>query len=159
MADIIVRNNGGRELARREWDPSSWMRELLRWDPFREMMPNLATPELTFNPAFEIKETKEGYSFKADLPGVAEKDLEVTRSGTRLTIAGKREWAYEDQKETYYACERAYGSFTRTFTLPDGIDGEHVHAELKDGVLSVFVPKLPEAKPQRITIKPEVKKS
>ena len=159
MADIVVRNNGGRELVRREWDPSSWARELLRWDPFREMLPNLAMPEPTFNPAFEIKETKEGYMFKADLPGVVEKDLEITRTGNRLGISGKRESEREDKGETYYACERTYGAFTRTFTLPDGIDGEHVHADLKDGVLTVVVPKLPEAQPQKITIKPQMRKS
>ncbi|MGZ3443158.1 MAG: Hsp20/alpha crystallin family protein, partial [Polyangia bacterium] len=84
MADIVVRNNGGREVARREWEPSSWARELLRWDPFREMLPSFAVAEPTFNPAFEIKETKEGYMFKADLPGVVEKDIEITRTGNRL---------------------------------------------------------------------------
>lgn len=61
MADIVVRkDNGGREVARREWDPTSWVRELLRWDPFREMIPNVAWPEVTFNPAFEIKENQSG---------------------------------------------------------------------------------------------------
>ena len=160
MANITVRNDGsGREVARREWDPAGWARELLRWDPFREMMPSFAVPEMTFNPAFEIKETKEGYTFKADLPGVVEKDVEIDRTGTRLSISGKRESEHEDKGETYYACERSYGSFTRTFTLPDGIDGEHIRAELKDGVLTVLVPKLPEARPQKIAIKPETKKS
>ncbi len=123
------------------------------------MLPSISVPELTFSPAFEVKETKEGYSFKADLPGVAEKDVEVTRTGNRLAISGKREAERQDKGETYYACERSYGSFTRTFTLPDGIDGERIRAELKDGVLSVLVPKLPEAKPQKIAIKPESKKS
>ncbi len=159
MADIVVRNNGGREVSRREWDPTSWARELLRWDPFREIVPNFAMAQPAFNPAFEVKETKEGYTFKADLPGVAEKDLEITRTGNRLGISGKRESEHEDKGETFYACERTYGSFTRTFTLPDGIDGEHVHAEMKDGVLTVVVPKLPEAQPQKITIKPQTKKS
>ncbi len=159
MANIMVRNDGGREVARREWDPVSWARDLMRWDPFREMLPNFTVPEMTFNPAFEIKETKEGYSFKADLPGVFEKDIEINRTGTRLTISGKRESEHEDKGDTYYTCERTYGSFTRTFTLPDGIDGEHTRAELKDGVLTVLVPKLPEARPQKIAIKPETKKS
>ena len=160
MANITVRSKGGQpEVARRDWDPTSWARELLRWDPFREMLPSFAMPETTFNPAFEIKETRDGYSFKADLPGVAEKDLEINRTGQRLTIAGQRESEHEDKGETYYTCERSYGSFTRTFTLPDGIDGEHIRAELKDGVLHVMVPKLPEAKPQKIAIKPEAKKS
>ena len=160
MANITVRSNGGQpEVARREWDPSIWARELLRWDPFREMLPSFTMPEMTFNPAFEIKETKEGYSFKADVPGVVDKDIEINRTGTRLTISGKRESELEDKGETYYACERSYGSFTRTFTLPEGIDGDHIRAEMKDGVLTVLVPKLPEARPQKIAIKPETKKS
>ncbi len=155
MADIVVRNNGGRsEVQRREWDPMAWARDLLRWDPFREMMPSFALPELTFNAAFEVKETKEGYTFKADVPGVLEKDIEVSRTGNRLSISGKREAEKEEKTDTYYATERSYGSFTRTFTLPEGIDGDHVHAEMKDGVLTVVVPKLPEAQPQKIAIKP-----
>lgn len=160
MANITVRSNGGQhEVTRREWDPSSWARELLRWDPFREMLPSFAMPEMAFNPAFEVKETKEGYSFKADVPGVAEKDIEINRTGTRLTISGKRETEHEDKGDTYYTCERSYGTFTRTFTLPDGIDGDHIRAEMKEGVLTVLVPKLPEARPQKIAIKPEAKKS
>ncbi len=154
MADITVRNNGGQQPARREWDPMSWARDLLRWDPFREMMPHLQMPEMTFAPAFEIKETKEGYTFKADVPGVLDRDIDVTRTGNRLTVSGKRESEREDKGETYYAMERSYGSFTRTFTLPDGTDGEHIRADLKDGVLTVVVPKLPEAQPQKIEIKP-----
>jgi HSP20 family protein len=162
MANIQVRSNGGaaRELAqRRDWDPTAWARELLRWDPFREMLPSISMPEATFNPAFEVKETKEGYSFKADLPGVAEKDIEITQAGNRLVIGGKREAEREDKGDTSYTCERTYGSFQRAFTLPEGIDAEHIDAELKDGVLNVLVPKLPEAQPKKIEIKLETRKS
>jgi len=160
MANITVRNNGGRELVpRREFDPISWTRDLLRWDPFREMLPSFAQQEMVFNPAFDVKETKEGYLFQADLPGIAERDLEITRTGNRLTVAGKRETEREVQGETYYTAERTYGSFTRTFTLPDGIDGDHIHAQLKEGVLHVLVPKLPEAQAKKIEIKSDVKRS
>jgi HSP20 family protein len=162
MANLVVRNDGGGPLQRHEWDPVGWARDLLRWDPFREMMPrvpSLPAFEAVFSPAFEVKETKEGYTFKADVPGVQEKDIEITRTGNRLTIAGKRESEREEKSETYYMCERSYGSFTRAFTLPDGIDGDHVQADLKDGVLTVTVPKLPEAQPQKVTIKSAQKKS
>jgi HSP20 family protein len=161
MANIQVRTNGGSgEVARRrEWDPTSWARELLRWDPFREMLPSFAMPETAFTPAFEVKETNEGYSFKADLPGVAEKDLEITSTANRLAIAGKREAEREEKGETFYTCERSYGSFQRTFTLPDGIDGEHIKAALDNGVLTVFVPKLPASQPRKIEIKAEGKRS
>ena len=155
MANIMIRKeNMGTQAARPEWDAGRWAREFLRWDPFREMLPAAFEYEgASFAPAFEIKETKEGYQFKADVPGVAEKDLEITRTGNRLTIAGKRESEREEKGETYYACERSYGHFARTFTLPEGIDGDHVHADLKEGVLTLLVPKMPEAQPKRVQIR------
>ena len=73
-------------------------------------------------------------------------------AGNRLTISGKREAEKEDKGDTYYAYERSYGSFTRTFTLPDKTDGEHVRAELKNGELTVVVPKTPAAVAKRIPV-------
>jgi HSP20 family protein len=140
----------------------AWARDLLRWDPFREMAPsyaNFAAELPAFAPAFEVKETKDGYLFKADVPGVLDKDLEITRTGNRLTISGRRETEKEEKQDTYYACERSYGSFTRAFTLPEGIDGDHIRADLANGVLTLLVPKTPEAQPQKIAVKPADKKS
>ena len=161
MGNLQIRQNGGREVAARrpELDPIGWARDMLRWDPFRELAPTFSVEMPAFAPAFDIKETREGYQFRADVPGVMEKDLEITRTGNRLTVSGKRESEKEEKGDTYYSCERSYGSFMRAFTLPEGIDGEHVRAELKDGVLTVFVPKKPEAQPQKIALKPEEKKS
>jgi HSP20 family protein len=161
MGNLTIRSqNGGQPVSRRaEWDPVSWARQLFHWDPFREMAPAFAVEMPAFAPAFDIKETKEGYLFHADVPGVAEKDLEITRTGNRLTITGKRESEKEEKSETYYTSERSYGSFTRAFTLPEGIDGEHIRADLKDGVLTILVPKTPEAQPQKIAVQPEQKKS
>jgi HSP20 family protein len=159
MSNIQVRQNGGGPLARKtEWDPMAWARDLLRWDPFREMAPSFVETA-AFAPAFDVKETAEGYQFHADVPGVLDKDIEVTRTGNRLTVSGKRESAKENKSETFYASERSYGSFMRTFTLPEGIDGEHIRAELKDGVLSILVPKTPAAQPQKIAVKPPENKS
>jgi HSP20 family protein len=155
MPNIIVKKeNGSASPARTaEWDPLRVAREMLRWDPFREMAPWPTSDVAVFQPAFEVKETKEAYVFKADLPGVKEQDLDITRTGNRLTVSGKREEEKEDKTDTYYAYERNYGSFTRTFTLPDGIDGDHIRADLKDGVLSLVVPKTPEAQPKKISLK------
>jgi len=139
--------------APREADPLRW---LLRWDPFREMTPawaGQAASETTFSPAFEVKENKDGFLFKADVPGMKEPDIEVKLTGDRLTISGKREAEREEKDETFYTYERSYGSFMRTFTLPAGIDGDHVHAELKDGVLCVMVPKKAAAQGKTIAIK------
>lgn len=139
--------------AARSWDPFLSLRDLLRWDPFREMMPALpAFEDVSFAPAFEVKETKDAFVFNADLPGVAEKDLQVQLSDNRLTISGKRESEKTEQGETYYATERSYGSFTRSFTLPEGLDRDKLRAELKNGVLSVTAPKRPEAQPKKISV-------
>jgi HSP20 family protein len=163
MANINVRKqeSGQRELVRPQtWDPMAWARDLLRWDPFREMIPTPSFQyELTFAPAFEVKETKEGFTFKADVPGVDEKAIDITRTGNRLTISGKRESEKEEQGDTYYTMERSYGSFTRAFTLPDGVDGDHIQADLRDGVLTIVAPKLPESQPKKVEIKGSEKRS
>ncbi len=137
-----------------EWDPLRMMRELMRWDPFRELSP-IAGPDRAkpmFMPDVDVKETPEGYVFKADLPGFNEKDVEIQLTGNRLTIAGKREEEKREEKETYFACERSWGSFTRSFTLPHGADADATKAELKDGVLTVVVPKRPEVQPKKIAL-------
>ena len=157
MANLIRREAGAPSLYETRWDPFRVMREMLRWDPFAEMLP--AEAETKFVPHFEVKETKNEYVFKADLPGIAEKDLEISLSGNRLTVSGKREAEKREEEERFYAYERIYGSFTRSFTLPDGADAEHVKADLKNGVLTLVVPKMPEVKPKKIAVSGEPSKA
>ena len=135
-----------------ELDPSRWFSRMMGFDPFREMMPLLTERVATFEPAFEVKETKEGYLFKADLPGVNLADIDVSVMGNRLQISGKREAEKEDKGDTYYMYERTYGSFTRAFTLPNSADATRIHADLRDGVLTVIAPKSVEALPKKINI-------
>ena len=135
------------------------MRDLLGWDPFQEMTPFVPQASPGFIPSFEVKETKEGYSFRADVPGVKESDLEVTVTGNRLTVSGKREAEKEEKTDTYYTCERSYGEFTRSFTLPDGVDLNSVNAELHQGVLTLMIKKTPEAQPKKIAVQSAAKKS
>ena len=135
--------------AKPETDPFRW---LFRWDPFREMAAYPSAEPTAYAPAFEVMETKDAFVFKADLPGVKESDTEVNLVGGRLTMSGKRESEREDKGETYYAFERSYGNFTRTFTLPSEIDAAHVKAELKNGELTVVVPKAPAAVAKRIPV-------
>lgn len=134
------------------WDPFRSMRDLFRWDPFTSLSAWPTPASLSFAPDFEVKETKESFVFTADLPGVAEKDVQVQLSDNRLTVSGKRESEKTEQHETYYATERSYGSFTRSFVLPEGIDADKAHAQLKSGVLSVAIPKRPEAQPRKIAV-------
>jgi HSP20 family protein len=155
MSNILRKTHGGETspTTTREWDPLRMMRDFFGYDPFREMAPTFASePMATFYPSFEVKETKEGYVFKADVPGLKEQDLDVSLTGNRLTVSGKREAEKSEQGETYYTFERTYGSFTRAFTLPDGIDHESPRAELKDGVLTLFVAKKPEVQPKKIDV-------
>lgn len=150
MANIVKRTGSENQLE--AFDPFRAMRELLRWDPFREMAPMMATVEREWMPAFEVREDNEGFYFKADLPGTKKEDIDVSLAGNRLTIAGKREAEKETKEDTYYAYERSYGSFRRVFTLPAGIDAEHVTSELKDGVLTLVVPKKAEVQAKKITV-------
>jgi HSP20 family protein len=156
MGNISVHKEQGSRtgLAQHEWEPSRLMRALFGWDPFREMTPYVPEPpNAAFIPAFEVKETKDAFVFKADMPGVKESDLDVTITGTRLSISGKRETEKSENTDTFYAYERSYGSFTRAFTLPEGCDANSVRAELKDGVLHLVLPKKPEVQPKKIAVK------
>jgi HSP20 family protein len=140
-----------------EKEPFKWMEGVLRWDPFSEMAPVMSGPTVPFVPEFEVRETKDAYLFRADLPGVKEKDVDVTLIGGRLTVAGTREAEKIEDADRIYAYERSFGAFTRTFTLPEEIDEAHVRGELKDGVLTVLVPKLHNVKARKIEL--EVPKS
>lgn len=156
MSEITVqRRNGGEgpsALARRAFEPFRMMRDLLRWDPFQEIAPIYAGEVAAYAPAFDVKENKDSFIFKADLPGIKESDLELTTAGNRLTVSGKREEEKEEKDETYYAYERTFGSFSRTFTLPETADVAHVKAELKSGELTIVVPKSPGAVAKRIAV-------
>lgn len=157
MANLTVRRNENTNapIAAREYDPFRMMRDWMKYDPFQEiapMIPGFNRPAI-FSPAFDVKETKDAYLFKADVPAVKESDLDVTLTGNRLTISGTRQNEKTEESDTYYAWECGYGAFSRSFTLPDGIDPDHVHADLKAGVLTVAVPKLPETKGKKIEVK------
>jgi HSP20 family protein len=159
MANITVRkgNGGDAPLARpREIaSPFKAWRDLLRWDPFAEMLPTGWTEEdrALFSPDFDVKETPKAFVFNADLPGMEDKDIDVTITDNRLTISGKRKQEKEEKGDTFYRCERSYGSFSRSFTMPSGIASDKVKAELKNGVLNVEVPKTEAAKPKKVAIK------
>lgn len=160
MSNITIRKDTGSKMARpatpSAWEPFRAMRSLMGWDPFREMVaafPLADERAVAFIPDFDVKETKDSYLFKADVPGVKENDLEITVAGNRLTVSGKREAEKEDQTDTYYAYERSYGQFTRAFTLPEGADVDRVNAEMKDGVLTLSVPKKADVQPRKIALR------
>jgi HSP20 family protein len=132
------------------------MKELMTWDPFQAMaqLPTIIEGQSTFAPAFDVKETPESFVFSADVPGLKEQDLDVSVTGNRLSVSGKREAEKEEKTDTYYTYERNYGSFSRTFTLPEDVNSEQARADLKDGVLTLVLPKKPEAQAKKIAVKP-----
>lgn len=177
MAGILRRREGqqneNRELARQTQGPdpfqwlTSWdpfrsfgamepfrrMREMLNIDPFAEMASGFPTMGRRFVPDMEVCEKNDCYVVTADLPGLADDDVNVEVTGNRLTISGKREEEQRDEGERYWAYERSYGSFTRSFVLPEGTMPDQVDAQLENGVLEVRIPKAKGEEAKKIPIK------
>ena len=136
-----------------EWDPFRRLSELMRWDALRDTPALFAGFEAgEFLPDFEVKETQESYQFTGDLPGVRDKDLQVTMESNMLTISGKREEEKRTDEDKYHSYERRYGAFSRSFVLPDNADTEHVRADLKDGVLTIVLPKRASAQARQVKV-------
>jgi HSP20 family protein len=153
MATLIRRET--RDPVRRHYaqaglDPFRMMEALLGGDVFASLGRSVEAP--AFAPTFEVRETKDAYVFKADVPGVVDKDIDIQLTGNVLTIAGERKQETVQDGDRYFAVERAYGRFSRAFSLPDGTDAEHVTADVKDGVLTLRVPKKPEVQARRVPI-------
>ena len=103
-------------------------------------------------PAVDILEQNGNIVLKAELPGVDPKDVEVRVENNTLTLRGERRFDNETKRENYHRVERSYGTFTRSFSLPNVVDTEKIKAEYRDGVLNVTLPTKEEAKPKQISI-------
>ena len=145
---------------------------LVRWDPFRELEEvsdrlnrMFARPVASrtngketmivadWTPSVDISETEQEYQIKAEIPDVKKEDVKVMLEDGVLTIQGERKHEKEEKGKKYHRIERSYGSFVRTFSLPDVIEEEKVKAEFKDGVLNLHLPKSEKAKPKAIEVK------
>jgi HSP20 family protein len=149
---LVTRNGNGnnttspvRYVAR---DPFQLARELFAWDPFSGSRQVSA-----YVPPFEVKETNEAFVLKADVPGVAESDLDIAVHNNVLTVSGIRHSEERKEGESFALYERQYGSFSRSFSLPDTADGERVEAKLENGVLGLTIWKKAEAKPRKIALR------
>lgn len=150
------------------WNP---LKEMTEWNPFRELdeMQNRLSrffggtsrrsngrEEITvaeWSPLVDITEDDKEYLVKAELPEVKKNDVKVRVEDGVLFISGERNLEKEEKGKRYHRIERAYGSFTRSFTLPEDADPNEVHAEFKDGVLNLRVLKDKNAKPKSIEVK------
>lgn len=101
------------------------------------------------SPNFEVSETDEEFRVKAELPGLDEKDVEVNLDRDTVTIRGEKRQEQEEKKRNYHLSEVSYGQFSRSFTLPDGVDRDKAKAQFKKGVLTLTLPKTEQAKTQR----------
>jgi HSP20 family protein len=146
-----------RALARAPWQELERLEhemEHMFW-PFARMFPWSGTRELApgWMPAVDMVERKDEIVLRADLPGLQEKDIEVSVQDGMLTLRGERKEEREEKDEDYYYCERSLGKFSRSLTLPTGVDAEHVKATFKNGVLEVHLPRTKESKARKIEIK------
>jgi len=127
---------------------------------FRRMFDVEPTFQSSFSfptPAVDVTEDDKAYKVTAELPGLEEKDVNVTVTDNMLTIKGEKSYEKEEKNKDHHISERAYGSFERSFTLPEGVDADKIAADLAKGVLTITLPKTAEA--QKPAKKIEVKKA
>jgi HSP20 family protein len=160
------------------------MANMMRWDPFQDlrdaqeemaqmaqmaqMSPRLAhalglhgqqqgsgqTTTTAWAPALDISERKDAYLVTVELPGVEADDLDITLEDGLLTIQGERQFAHDSSEQQFHRVERRYGAFRRSITLPAQVQAEQIQASFDNGVLQIVVPKMEEAKPKRIQVRP-----
>jgi HSP20 family protein len=109
--------------------------------------------KMMLSPKFDVTENDKSIEITAELAGVEEKDLDVSVDGKVLTVKGEKKEEVKEDKKDYHLSERRYGSFRRSFTLPDGLDLDKVEASFKSGVLKISIPKTAEAKTNHKKIK------
>lgn len=105
-----------------------------------------------WTPSVDIMEKEGNLILRAELPGLSEKQIELKLEGNTLTLKGERKMENEDKKGTYHRVESCYGSFTRSFRLPDTVDTNKIHADYKNGILTVTIQQKSEVKPREIPV-------
>ena len=144
---------------------------LVRWEPVRELHSMQQEMNRLFNtffdapngpstgggprrwvPAMDLVELEDHFVLRADLPGLDDGDVKLEIADDVLTLSGERKFEHEDRKEGFYRLERGAGSFSRSLTLPEGVDAEKIAASFDKGVLEVRIPKPEERKPRRVEI-------
>jgi HSP20 family protein len=142
---------------------------LTRWDPFRELnalqqrMNRLFEEQYgggreesltagAFAPPVDIYEDEQSIQLKLEVPGIDEKDLDIRVENNVLTVSGERKFEKEEKEENFRRVERRYGSFSRSFTLPNTVNTDDIHADYNNGVLNIRLAKRAEAKPKQIKV-------
>jgi HSP20 family protein len=143
------------------------MNAIYRWDPFHGLntlneqfnrllgesfAPSSETAMANWSPAVDIYETEGELVVKADLPDVNENDIDIRIENNTLTITGERKFEQKVNKDNYLRVERAYGTFSRSFSLPNTVNTEAIQADYHNGLLTVHMPKREESKPKQIKV-------
>lgn len=144
---------------------------LVKWNPWREIedmfdrydravgLPRIGTQEVMtsgdWSPRVDIVENDNEFLIKAEIPEVKKEDVKVSVDNGVLTLKGERKLEKEEKGKKFHRVERYYGSFTRSFTLPENVDESKIKATFKDGMLNLQVPKTEKAKPKAIDVKVE----
>ena len=139
-----------------------------RWDPFREIATlqnrvnglfqdygrgqDELTTTTSFVPAVDVYEDEHKVILKLEIPGVSQEDVDIRVENNTLTVRGERKFEKEEKEENFHRIERRYGSFARSFTLPNTLDTENVQANYEHGVLKIELAKRAEAKPRQIKV-------
>ncbi|CUS76560.1 heat shock protein Hsp20 [Candidatus Kryptonium thompsonii] len=147
---------------------------LIRWSPIRDLATEIFDLQkeinrmfdrffrgfedeeirmISWSPRVDISETDDEYIVRAEIPGVSKDDVKITIKDDILTISGEKKQEKEAKGENFHRIERVYGSFSRSFALPGSVKVDKVEAKFKDGVLTIKLPKVEEAKPREIEIK------
>lgn len=145
-----------------QWDPSrelttlqSEMNRLFSsfFEPSAPTRPAGGAPVARrWSPAMDVVERDDHYVLRTDVPGVREEDISVELDGNVLTVSGSRQAEHDEERKGYHRVERVYGEFSRSLTVPEGVDAERIEASYDRGVLEVRVPKPEEAKPRKVAI-------
>jgi len=140
---------------------------IVRWEPLRDLMttqrefdrlfreafsPEGEVSTRTWAPPVDIYENGDSLVLKAEVPGINPDDVEIRVEDNTLYLKGERKFEKEVKEQNFHRVERSYGTFTRTFSLPNSVDADKVSANYKDGVLTLTMPKKEEAKPKTIKI-------
>jgi len=144
--------------------------KLAKWDPFHEvdeLLDRYSRPsdwpfrggrdvsvrDADWAPRVDISETDDNFCIKAEVPGIKREDVKINIEDHVLSIHGENEQVKEEEGEQFHRVERYYGSFRRSFTLPENVDEEKIEANFKDGLLTLTIPKTEAAKPKSIEVK------
>jgi HSP20 family protein len=155
-----AKNQGGKIMsALNRWSPQNAV--VAARDPFFRLFDTFFNQDLaggedlttrSWLPPVDIQETDDAFRLTAELPGLTRDDINITLENNVLRLSGERKFEKDVKKESYHRIERSYGQFTRSFALPQQVNGEKVQASFENGVLAVTVPKAEASKPRKIAI-------